>query len=268
LDKDAYTLSSTHEENLLPTHSRFFVKEGPAALVVSGSEINIEVPASQNGDLSFIQSQLLMLFSGFSSSAGDADPNTLLDFKWTHDSTIELDTDNVFGFAAGSNAVLHVITRRLDCVINCVPHVPQALFKTLFSGMEIVWRWRDIRSDDRDAQMLYVDSEATWELPPIATSNTELLAMELPRCWVQRMATLRHSFGHVWLTCKQAARLVKSWPQSLRQDMAIYLFSRLIDLENFNDVIDAVCENHPDGLVESTFIYRRLGFLNAINLMI
>ena len=272
-----------HDSLPEPTHNRFNLeKENPGVgwdVAVKGSEILLEMPISLLGDdkttqEEFVQERLRSLFGGFIESL---EP---LEAHWTHNSTVESEGgDELTGAtsSASGGIALQVITLRLDCCLPRLPYARHTGFKAHHSNSNnaaCVWRWRAVRADDRDALAPYCEREGTWSLS-IADNEAEvdaringpetfccLAPSHLPRCWTWRLAVFRHSFGHIWITSAQAARLVRQWPLALREDMAVYLFPRIADIENFNDVVDA-CYPHA-GL--STPLYRRLGFLNAVSL--
>jgi hypothetical protein len=76
---------------------------------------------------------------------------------------------------------------------------------------------------------------------------------------------LRTLLGGIWITCAQAAFIASRFPQfgnenhPLRESVIVYLFSRVIDLENFHSVVSTLPATNTSDL------YRRVGWLNAIN---
>ena len=244
-----------------PTHARFglgcspyYIQgQGGFRMVLHGTEIILELPvavaSSRQATRALVRDSLRLLFGGFLADEGEGG-------EWlrvTHESTVEGDRDALTGAKTTAALGLHVVTRRLDVQLPRLPHARGLGFKTVSGGgdaLEVVWRWRAIKPDhDRDPLCPGSD-EATYDTHSIA-----------PRCWGLRLAALRHCISGMWLSAQQAAWLVQQWPLPLREDVAVALFSRCVDLENWNDVVDVVYQSS----LQSGPLYRRLGHLNVIN---
>jgi hypothetical protein len=138
----------------------------------------------------------------------------------------------------------------MDVSVDGLPEKEDLLIKTTSKAKvaynNIVWRWRARHVRDR--------------------GNAKLdLTLSCHEYWGIKTMLLRTLIGGIWLTCAQAAFIASRFPQfgneghPLRESVIVFLFSRVVDVENFYVVVSTLPPNNYCG------VYRRLGWLNAIN---
>jgi len=246
------------EVSCLPSHKQFSLGVDVAA---NGSELFVCLPlreaTSSESVIMATVSRLQALFHGF-----DVKPR---DVRVSHSSIVESDKELV-GFP--SVACPHcLLLHRLDLTIDSLPHAPKGVFKTMAPPMNnfaqekegsptttffptpllhSVWRWREINADDRDVLLV---------------GGSGLDGGGSAFAWPYKLVLLKLLCSHLWLSASQAGEIALDFPVSYRQEVVCCLFPRIVDIENFNYVLDKSLapEIHPA-------IYNRLGVLNAINI--
>jgi hypothetical protein len=111
------------------------------------------------------------------------------------------------------------------------------------------WRWRPRLPFDR------------------GSSSTDMLfSTSAHDVWGNKLFILRSVISDKWITCEQASSLAIEFPtfgsdgQPYRESAIINMFSRLVDSENFQTILDSslIPDCHHSA-------YKRIGFLNTLN---
>lgn len=150
-----------------------------------------------------------------------------------------------------SNCNTRLIAHQVDVSVDGLPETDDMLVKTSSKSSgtgynNIVWRWRVRTQRDRG-------------------SGKVDLSLSCHDYWGVKILHLRTLLGGMWVTCQQAAFIASRFPQfgsdghPVRETAIVVLFSRVVDVENFYEVIKTL---PPDSYCG---VYRRVGWLNAIN---
>jgi hypothetical protein len=111
-----------------------------------------------------------------------------------------------------------------------------------------IWRWRPRNGMDRGTSKVDHSNKSTFDI------------------WGNKFFVLRSLLANIWITCDQAKRLVFEFPQfgpdsqPYRETALLVIFSRIIDLENFHNLIE---DTIPLDSHANTF--NRIGWLNVLN---
>lgn len=152
----------------------------------------------------------------------------------------------------------HIVIQQVDVCISGIPQDTHVLLKSyLNSGkgaspddasavINTLWRWRARTSKDRGHPKI-----------DLLTYPYEF--------WGFKFLQLRSMISSFWISCQQAASIVSEFPlygydaQPHRESAIVCVFSRLVDLENIEILMDTIPQTSHSG------VYQRLGWLNAIN---
>lgn len=152
----------------------------------------------------------------------------------------------------------HMIIQQIDVSIEGIPIDSSIVLKTyVYNGrvgddtpgtaINTVWRWRSRHGSDRGAPKL----------------DLNVFPNEF---WGFKFLHLRTLIGSLWITSRQAARIVKEFPQfgydgqPHRETAILCIFNRIIDLENFHIVLNTLpsCNHHT--------LQNRIGWQNVLNM--
>lgn len=157
------------------------------------------------------------------------------------------------------NAVLtHFVLHQLDLMIEGLSLDDNLMLKSYFNNgkgsssddlaglVNSIWRWRPKNVSDRIIPKVDLNSFA-YEF------------------WGYKLLQLRTLVSCLWITAENAARIALEFPQfghdaqPHRENAIVTLFSRILDIENFDLVMNTL-PNYCHAAV-----YNRIGWLNALN---
>jgi len=240
---DIGLMTNPNAKNMKPTHKKYVLHDD---IVVAGSEIFIEVKCplwTMDGITRRAREVTASFFHmlGITETHVKITNHKIVDSKVTHFSS------NIAPLANCTNRIVH---HQIDVSVDGLPDNEDTLIKTSSKAKvaynNIVWKWRSRHHRDRGSAKLDLN------LSP-------------HEYWGLKTIHLRTLVGGLWLTCAQAAFIASRFPQfgneghPLRESVIVFLFSRVVDLENFRVVLATLPQNNYCG------VYRRLGWLNAIN---
>jgi Ran GTPase-activating protein (RanGAP) involved in mRNA processing and transport len=240
---DIGLMTNPNAKNMKPSHKKYILHDD---VIVVGSEIFVEVKCplwTTDG----IVNRTKEVVASFFNMLGITETHVRLTNHKIVDSKSSYFPSNAANL---SNCTNRVVVHQIDVSVDGLPDNEDTLIKTSSKAKvaynNIVWKWRVRNFRDRGN----------------AKVDLNLSAHEY---WGLKTVHLRTLTGGLWLTCSQAAFIASRFPQfgneghPLRESVIVFLFSRVVDLENFRIVVATLPVNNYCG------VYRRLGWLNAIN---
>jgi hypothetical protein len=152
----------------------------------------------------------------------------------------------------------HIVVQQVDVCITGLPDDAGVLLKAYVNSgkgatpddasavVNTLWRWRTRTPHDRGSPKI-----------DLVTYPYEF--------WGMKFLLLRAMISSFWLSCQQAANIVMEFPlygyesQPHRESAIVCVFSRLVDPENIETLLDTIPPTSHAG------VYHRLGWLNVVN---
>ena len=245
-------LFSTQPSKMLPTHRRWSIYDD---VMLVGSEIHVFLKVSDyRPDIIALKCREVVakLFHCF----GVTDKCVQI---ISHKS-VEQKASSEFPqsrFGTDCIGTTHLVMHQLDVKLEGIAFTERALIK---SSMDIakygakpesigcIWRWRPRSGMDR------------------GTSKVEYITKSTHDVYGNKFFLLRSLLGSAWITCNQAKLLLFEFPQfgpdsqPYRESALLIIFSRIIDLENFHNLVEEVLP-----LDSHASVFNRIGWLNVLN---
>ena len=243
-------LQAPNSSSLNPTHKKFVINDD---IYILGSDIYIKLKVddwTEEGIAIRAREACARLFSCIGVTINSV---RVVNLRTCDAKSTEFVTHK---FSNGINN--HIIMQQVDVCISGIPHGQKILLKSYVNSgkgatpddasavVNTIWRWRGRSSQDRGSPKI-----------DLLTYPYEF--------WGFKFLMLRTMISSHWITCAQACRIVREFPlygydaQPHRESAIVSVFSRLVDPENIEILLDTVPQTSHSG------IYHRLGWLNVIN---
>jgi len=244
------TLQHPNPSSLNPTHKRYVINDD---IYMIGSEVIVRLKCSDWSKEGVANRSRDVCSKLFGPLGVYANTVRMVNHRTTDTKSAEFLS---YKFAGSVNS--HVVLQQVDVCVEGIPQDPNFLVKSYSNSgkgstpddatavINTLWRWRMRNSSDRGN--------------PKVDLNTFPYDF-----WGFKFLQLRTLIGSLWITAKQAARIVAEFPQfgydaqPHRESAILCVFSRIVDIENMETVMKTLPQtNHAA-------VYDRVGWQNAIN---
>lgn len=235
---------------ITPSHRRYVINED---IVIVGSEIHVRIKCVEWSFEKIQEKVKEVLTRVFACHGLYKNTIRLLNHKITegrYEFPIPKLSNGIHSFYVNHqiDATLDGVPIDTNILLKCYMNSGRGSTPDDVSGLiNTVWRWRNKYPTDR----------------PITKVDHTSFVMEF---WGYKLMRLRLCISSLYITCDNAVRIALEFPvfgndgQFHRENAIVILFSRIIDIENFEHVLSTLprCAHAS--------VFNRIGWLNALNL--